>query len=44
MSGKDIVSGTHIMDLIGDIEPETPIALTDTYFVSLGERYSLSSK
>ncbi len=44
MSGKDIVPGTYIADLIGDIDAGTPIALTDTYFMSLGKRYSLSSK
>lgn len=42
--GRDIVSGTQIANLIAVIDAGVPLALTDTEFVSEGQRYSMTNK
>jgi hypothetical protein len=44
MHNSDITPGTKVAELIVDMEPETPIAITDTAFMSLGQMYNLTSK
>ncbi len=44
MHGADIAPGTTIAELVAGIVPGTPIALTDTEFMSAGQRYSITSK
>lgn len=44
MHGKDIVPGTNIAVLSVNMDPGTPIAITDTVFVSGGQKYNLTSK
>ncbi|MBX9808785.1 hypothetical protein K2X92_00135 [Candidatus Gracilibacteria bacterium] len=42
--GRDVAVGTVIADLIIDSDSNSPIAITDTEFVSGGQRYALTSK
>ncbi len=44
MFGKDILPWTRIADLTATIDTGAPIALTDTQFVSGGQRYTITSK
>ncbi len=44
MHGRDIIPGTRIAALVADIDSGLAIALTDTEFVSGGQRYSISNK
>lgn len=42
--GRDIVSGTQIATLLAGIDAGVPLAITDTEFVSEGQRYSMTNK
>lgn len=44
MHGSDITPGTTIAELSVNMDPGTPIAITDTEFVSGGQKYSLTNK
>lgn len=44
MHGRDINPGTRVADLISVVDMGSALAITDTQFVSGGQRYSLSSK
>lgn len=41
---SNITPGTNIAELTVQMDPGTPIAITDTEFVSGGQRYSLTNK
>lgn len=44
LHGRDMVVGTVIADLMIDSDTNSPIAITDTEFVSEWQRYALTSK
>ncbi len=44
MHGRDIVAGTHIASLTAMIDTGAVLSLSDTQFVSGGQRYSMSNK
>ena len=44
MHGRDIKPGTRVADLISVGDTGSVLAISDTQFVSGGQRYSLSSK
>ena len=44
LHGRDIAVGAVIADLILDADLASPIAITDTEFVSGGQRYALTNK
>ncbi len=44
MHSTDIAPGTNVAQLTVNMDPGTPIAITDTEFVSAGQKYSLTSK
>ena len=43
-NGQDLSPSQKIADLKIDVDTETPLALTDTVFVSGGQRYNLTNK
>lgn len=44
LHGRDVAVGTVIADLVIDSDSNSPIAITDTEFISAGQRYALTSK
>lgn len=44
MHGRDITAGTQVASLMAQIDTGAALALSDTQFVSGGQRYSLSSQ
>ncbi len=44
MHGRDIIAGTQIATLTASIDTGATLSLSDTQFVSGGQRYSLSSQ
>jgi hypothetical protein len=44
MHGGDILPGSSIAELVAEIDSGVPIALTDTEFISGGQRYSITNK
>lgn len=44
MHGRDIIAGTQIGTLTASIDTGATLSLSDTQFVSGGQRYSLSSQ
>ena len=44
MHGRDIAAGTHIADLAVSIDAGATLAISDTQFVSGGQRYSITNK
>ncbi len=44
MHGRDIQPGTRVADLISMIDTGSVLAISDTQFVSGGQRYSMSNK
>ena len=42
--GSDIAPGASLAELVAEIESGVPIALTDTEFISGGQRYSITNK
>ena len=44
MHGRDITTGTIVAELIVDMEENTPLILSDTVFMSNGQKYALTNK
>lgn len=44
MHGRDVTTGTQVASLMAQIDTGAALALSDTEFVSGGQRYSLSNK
>ena len=44
MHGRDIAAGTHIADLAVSLDTGATLAISNTQFVSGGQRYSITNK